>query len=65
MTDSNEQPKRKRGQRGPQKEPTKQQVTLRLDREVIDFHKDGGPGWQGRINDTLVEDMRIKQKTGA
>jgi uncharacterized protein (DUF4415 family) len=31
----------------------KEQVTLRLDREVLDFFQDGGPGWQDRINDAL------------
>lgn len=31
----------------------KQQVTLRLPREVIAFFKAGGPGWQTRIGDVL------------
>ncbi len=31
----------------------KQQVTLRLPREVIAFFKAAGPGWQTRISDTL------------
>jgi uncharacterized protein (DUF4415 family) len=44
---------RKRGERGPQKAPTKQQVTLRLDREVVERFKAGGPGWQSRINSAL------------
>ena len=44
---------RGRGQRGPQKAPTKQQVTLRLDRDVIERFLATGPGWQGRINDAL------------
>lgn len=44
---------RKRGQRGPQKEPTKQQVTLRLDRDVIERFRATGPGWQGRVNEAL------------
>lgn len=46
-------PKRKRGERGPQKTPTKEQVTLRLDPEVLAFFKKRGPGWQTRINETL------------
>lgn len=41
------------GQRGPQKTPTKAQVTLRLDREVIDHLRASGPGWQTRANDIL------------
>lgn len=32
----------------------KQQVTLRLPREVIAFFKAAGPGWQTRISDTLL-----------
>lgn len=31
----------------------KEQVTLRLDREVLDFFQEGGPGWQERINQAL------------
>jgi len=31
----------------------KEQVTLRLDREVLDYFQDGGPGWQDRINEAL------------
>jgi uncharacterized protein (DUF4415 family) len=44
---------RKRGERGPQKSPTKQQVTLRLDRDVIERFRSTGSGWQGRINEAL------------
>jgi uncharacterized protein (DUF4415 family) len=44
---------RKRGERGPQKTPTKQQVTLRLDRDVVDRFRATGPGWQRRMNDVL------------
>ncbi len=44
---------RKRGERGPQKSPTKQQVTLRLDRDVVERFRATGRGWQGRINDVL------------
>jgi uncharacterized protein (DUF4415 family) len=39
--------------RGPQKTPTKRQVTLRLDEAVIAHFKAGGPGWQTRLNDAL------------
>jgi len=31
----------------------REQVTLRLDREVLDFFQEGGPGWQERINAAL------------
>lgn len=44
---------RYRGQRGPQKAPTKAQVTLRIDRDVLAFFKAKGEGWQTRIDDVL------------
>jgi len=31
----------------------KEQVSLRLDREVLDYFQEGGPGWQDRINEAL------------
>jgi uncharacterized protein (DUF4415 family) len=31
----------------------KEMVSLRLDRDVLDYFQDGGPGWQDRINDAL------------
>lgn len=48
-------PKRNPGQRGPQKQPTKDQVTLRLDHDVVEHFKATGQGWQSRINATLRE----------
>lgn len=44
---------RKRGQRGPQKTPTKELISLRLDRDTLQAFRAKGPGWQGRINDVL------------
>jgi uncharacterized protein (DUF4415 family) len=32
---------------------TKETVSLRIDRDVLDFFQEGGPGWQDRINDAL------------
>ena len=31
----------------------KEQVTLRLDRDVLEHFQDDGPGWQDRINEAL------------
>ena len=31
----------------------KESVTLRIDRDVLDFFQEGGPGWQDRINAAL------------
>ncbi len=39
--------------RGPQRAPTKKQVTLRLDQDVIAKFRATGPGWQARINAAL------------
>ena len=46
---------RMRGQRGPQKTPTKERVGMRLDQEVVEHFRKTGPGWQSRINDVLVK----------
>ena len=31
----------------------KEMVSLRLDRDVLDYFQHDGPGWQDRINDAL------------
>jgi uncharacterized protein (DUF4415 family) len=31
----------------------KEQVTLRIDRDVLDYFQEDGPGWQDRINAAL------------
>jgi uncharacterized protein (DUF4415 family) len=48
----------RRGKRGPQKAPTKKLVSLRLAPEVIEHFKAGGPGWQTRIERTLIEAVK-------
>ncbi|MGA8727683.1 MAG: BrnA antitoxin family protein [Terracidiphilus sp.] len=48
----------RRGQRGPQKAPTKKLVSLRLSPEVIDHFKATGPGWQTRIDSTLLKSIK-------
>ena len=45
--------KRRPGQRGAGKNPAKEQVTLRLDRAVLEVFRADGAGWQGRINEAL------------
>ncbi len=49
---------RGRGQRGPQRAPVKERVGLRLDRDVIEFFRGTGPGWQTRINDVLTKHVK-------
>jgi uncharacterized protein (DUF4415 family) len=49
--------KRRPGQRGRQKAPTKKMVTLRLDRDVLEHFRASGPGWQRRLNDALRKEL--------
>ena len=46
--------------RGPNKAPTKKLVSLRLSPEVLEHFKADGPGWQTRIDETLVRIARRK-----
>ncbi|HEX2255698.1 MAG TPA: BrnA antitoxin family protein [Afifellaceae bacterium] len=39
--------------RGPQKAPTKVATTIRLDPNIVEYFRAGGPGWQTRINEAL------------
>jgi uncharacterized protein (DUF4415 family) len=39
--------------RGKQKAPTKEQVTIRLDADIMAHFRAGGPGWQTRLNAAL------------
>lgn len=49
---------RARGQRGPQKSPTKDRIGLRLDHDIVEHFRATGPGWQSRINDVLSEHVK-------
>jgi|APCry1669189034_1035192.scaffolds.fasta_scaffold149500_1 hypothetical protein len=50
--------------RGKQKLPTKQLVSLRIDRDVLDAFKSSGSGWQKRINDSLRQATKLLKSTG-
>jgi uncharacterized protein (DUF4415 family) len=52
---------RRRGQRGPQKSPVKDQITLRIDHDVVEYFKATGAGWQTRINQALRGSMKRKR----
>jgi uncharacterized protein (DUF4415 family) len=54
--------KRKRGERGPQKTPTKERVTMRLDPEVLSFFRAAGRGWQTRVNSALAAYVAKQQR---
>lgn len=45
--------RRYRGQRGPQRAPTKELISLRVDRDVVTAYRSSGPGWQARANEAL------------
>lgn len=46
----------------PHEEP-KIPVSIRLDSEVLDFFKEGGRGYQSRINAVLLGYVRSQQRT--
>ena len=53
--------------RGPNKNPTKEQVAIRFDQEVLRAFRAGGPGWQTRINAALKDWLAshpVKRKVG-
>ncbi len=45
----------------PKLEHPKEHVTLRLDAEVVKSFKKDGPGWQGRINETLLRVVKRRK----
>lgn len=47
--------RKKLGVRGPQKTPTKERVTIRLSREVVEQFRESGEGWQTRVDAALRE----------
>ena len=46
--------------RGPQRTPTKVPVSIRLSRDVVEYFKAGGPGWQARIDAVLRQALAGK-----
>ena len=47
--------RKKLGVRGPQKAPTKERITIRLSREVLEQFRTSGEGWQTRVDAALRE----------
>ena len=47
--------RKKLGVRGPQKAPTKERITIRLSREVVNRFRKSGAGWQTRVDAALRE----------
>jgi uncharacterized protein (DUF4415 family) len=44
--------------RGKQKAPTKELISLRVDRDVVAAYRASGRGWQARMNDALKAALR-------
>jgi uncharacterized protein (DUF4415 family) len=55
----------KRGRGRPRIEKPKEQITLRLDADVISAIRRSGPGWTGRVNDVLSRSVKTGQFTKA
>lgn len=47
--------KKKLGVRGPQRTPTKERITIRLSRDVVEQFRERGEGWQTRVDSALRE----------
>lgn len=54
--------RKKLGVRGPQKEPTKERITIRLSPEVVRRFRATGDGWQTRV-DAALQDWLRKHKS--
>ena len=48
--------------RGPQKEPKKVPVSIRLSPIVVTHFRDQGPGWQARIDAVLTKIVKGKKR---
>lgn len=50
---------KKIGVRGPQREPTKDRINIRISHEVLEHFRSTGPGWQTRMDEALREWVRL------
>jgi uncharacterized protein (DUF4415 family) len=48
--------------RGPQKAPTKLKATMRIDRDVIEYFRGTGRGWQTRVNEALRREVEREKR---
>jgi len=51
----------RRGRGRPKSPAAKQQISVRLDPDVLATLRAAGPGWQSRINDLLRQALRIRK----
>ena len=54
---------RARRGRGKQRAPTKEQISIRLDADVLEHYRGSGRGWQSRINEVLRQSV-LKNEVG-
>lgn len=45
----------------PKIERPKEQITIRLDRDVVEHYRESGPGWQTRMNDVLRKAAKVRR----
>ena len=55
---------RRRGERGPQKEPVKTPISIRLSADVLEAMRATGPGWQVRADEALRQHFLILRQGG-
>jgi uncharacterized protein (DUF4415 family) len=53
--------RRKLGCRGPQKAPTKERITIRLSRDVVERFRATGDGWQTRVDAALRDWLKQRK----
>ena len=54
--------KKQRGERGPQKSPTKVPTTIRFDADVLAALKASGKGWQTRVNEAIRDWLKTHSR---
>lgn len=55
---------RRAGLRGPQKAPTKERITIRLSRDVVESFRATGEGWQTRMDAALKDWLKSHSPAG-
>jgi uncharacterized protein (DUF4415 family) len=50
----------RRGRGRPKSDPPKEQISVRLDRDVLAKLREAGPGWQSQINALLRQALRLE-----
>ena len=56
---------RRPGQRGPQKAPTKERITIRLSQDIVEHFRSEGGGWQTRMDEALRDWLKRRHTKAA